>query len=355
VSDPDGLVADVGLTRGDLDLDLRLRVEPGQVVAVVGPNAAGKSTLLAALAGLVPLATGRVALDGDVLEDPASATFVPPERRSVGLVFQDLLLFPHLSVRDNVAFGLRRAGAGRVAAGRRAGVELEALGMAPLADARPATLSGGQAARVALARALAPDPRLLLLDEPLAAVDVAGAAELRSVLRRRLRGRPGPAVVVTHDPVEAMVLGDRLAVVERGRVVQTGSPEELSRHPRTPYVAQLVGVNLFRGTAAEGRVALATGAALVTAVREVAGPAFAAVPPEAVAVFVERPSGSPRNVWPGRVRSVEAEGGRARVAVDADVPLVALVTRAAVDDLGLAEGRAVWVAVKATDVRVYAA
>jgi len=161
--------------------------------------------------------------------------------------------------------------------------------------------------------------------------------------------------VVTHDPVEAMALGNRLVVLEGGHVVQAGAPEELSRRPRTPYVASLVGVNLFRGTAGGGRVALPTGAALVTATPEVSGPAFAAVPPEAVAVFVERPAGSPRNVWPGRVRSVEAEGLRARVAVDGGVPLVALVTRAAVDDLGLVEGTDIWVAFKATDVRVYAA
>ncbi len=355
MSDPDGLVADIAVVRDAFDLEVGLSVAPGEVAAVVGPNGAGKSTALAALAGLVPLDRGRVALDGRVLEEPASGTFVPPERRSVGLVFQDLLLFPHLSVLDNVAFGLRRSGRGRVEARRRATAELTHLGVAALAGARPAALSGGQAARVALARALAPEPRLLLLDEPLAAVDVAGAVELRSALRARLRGRSGPAVVVTHDPVEAMVLGDRLVVVEGGRVVQVGGPEELSRHPRSPYVAQLVGVNLFRGTAGPGRVALPTGAALVTATPEVTGPAFAAVPPEAVAVFTERPSGSPRNVWPGRVRSVETEGGRARVAVDAVVPLVALVTRAAVDDLGLAEGLPVWVAVKATDVRVYAA
>ena len=355
MSERAGLEADVRLSRGALDLDVALAVAAGEVVAVVGPNGAGKSTLLAALAGLVPLAGGRVALDGRVLEDAATGAFAPPEQRAVGLLFQDLLLFPHLTVLDNVAFGLRRAGTGRTEARRRALDELERLDVAGLAGASPAALSGGQAARVALARALAPEPRLLLLDEPLAAVDVGGAAGLRTTLRARLRSRPGPAVVVTHDPVEAMALGNRLVVLEGGHVVQAGAPEELSRRPRTPYVASLVGVNLFRGTAGGGRVALPTGAALVTATPEVSGPAFAAVPPEAVAVFVERPAGSPRNVWPGRVRSVEAEGLRARVAVDGGVPLVALVTRAAVDDLGLVEGTDIWVAFKATDVRVYAA
>jgi molybdate transport system ATP-binding protein len=353
VSEPGGLEAEVRLRRGDLDLDVGVAVAPGEVVAVVGPNAAGKSTFLAAVAGLVPVAAGRVRLGDRLLDDPAAGTFVPPERRSVGLVFQDLLLFPHLSVLDNVAFGLRRSGTARGEARRQAAAALDRLGVAGLARARPATLSGGQAARVALARALAPDPLLLLLDEPLAAVDVGGGTELRTALRSRLRGRSGPAVVVTHDPVEAMVLGQRLVVLEGGRVVQTGTPEDLSHHPRTPYVASLVGVNLFRGTAGNGRVGLPTGAALVTAATDVAGPAFAAVPPEAVAVFAERPAGSPRNVWAGRVRAVEVEGLRARVTVDADVPLVALVTRAAVDDLGLGEGVPLWVAVKATDVRVY--
>lgn len=355
MSDGAGLDARVQVRRDRLDLEAAVAVAPGEVVAVVGPNGAGKSTLLAALAGLVPLAGGRVVLDGDVLEDAATGGFVPPERRSVGLVFQDLLLFPHLSAVDNVAFGLRHRGHGRAEARRAALAELERLAAAPLAGARPGTLSGGQAARVALARALAPDPRLLLLDEPLAALDVAGAGELRTALRDRLRARTGPALLVTHDPVEAMAVGDRLVVLEAGRIVQAGRAEDLSRHPRTPYVASLVGVNLFRGTARPGAVDLPSGVALVTAAGEVRGPAFAAVPPEAVAVFAERPHGSPRNVWAGRVRAVEADGERARVAVDADVPLVAVVTRAAVADLGLAPGAPVWVAVKATDVRVYAA
>jgi molybdate transport system ATP-binding protein len=355
VSDGSGLDARVAVRRDRLDLDAAVAVAPGEVVAVVGPNGAGKSTLLAALAGLVPLAGGRVVLDGRVLEDHATGAFVPPEQRSVGLVFQDLLLFPHLTALDNVAFGLRHRGHGRREARRLALAELDRLDAAPLAGARPGALSGGQAARVALARALAPDPRLVLLDEPLAALDVAGAGALRPALRDRLRARAGPSVVVTHDPVEAMALGDRLVVLEAGRIVQTGRPEELSRRPRTPYVAQLVGVNLFRGTAGPGVVDLASGAALVTATGDVDGPAFAAVPPEAVAVFAERPHGSPRNVWAGRVRTVEAEGERARVTVDADVPLVAVVTRAAVADLGLGPGAAVWLAVKATDVRVYAA
>jgi molybdate transport system ATP-binding protein len=353
VSDGAGLGAHVRLRRGRLDLDVELAVAPGAVAAVVGPNGAGKSTLLAALAGLVPVDAGRITLDGRVLEDPATGTCTPPEGRSAGVVFQDLLLYPHLSVVDNVAFGLRRAGTGRAEARRRAAAELERLGVAELGASRPAALSGGQAARVALARALAPDPRLLLLDEPLAAVDVEGAPGLRAELRDRLRTRAGPAVVVTHDPVEAMVLGDHLVVLEGGRVVQAGAPEDLSRHPRSPYVASLVGVNLFRGTASAGRVLLPAGVGLVTAASDVHGPAFAAVPPEAVAVFVERPQGSPRNVWAGRVRSVALEGQRARVAVEADVPLVAVVTPEAVVDLGLGEGSPVWVAVKATDVRVY--
>jgi molybdate transport system ATP-binding protein len=355
VSDGTGLDAGLRVGRGRLDLDVAVAVAPGEVVAVVGPNGAGKSTLLAALAGLVPLDAGRVVLDGHVLEDRATDAFVAPERRSVGLVFQDLLLFPHLTAVDNVAFGLRHRGHGRTEARRLALAELERLGVAALASARPATLSGGQAARVALARALAPDPRLVLLDEPLAALDVTGAGELRTALRDRLRARVGPSLLVTHDPVEAMTVGDRLVVLEAGHVVQTGRPEDLARHPRTPYVAQLVGVNLFRGTAGPGVVELPSGVALVTATGEVHGAAFAVVPPESVAVYAERPHGSPRNVWPGRVRAVEAEGDRARVTVDADVSLVAVVTLAAVADLGLAAGAPVWVAVKATDVRVYAA
>src|SRR5512135_933963 len=266
------LSARIHVERGTFVLDVEVCADQGEVLAVLGPNGAGKTTLLRVLAGLLPLSAGQVRLDGDVLDDPAAGVFVPPETRPVGVVFQDYLLFRHLSARDNVAFGLRCRGRHRAEARRAADGWLARLGIAELADRRPAALSGGQAQRVALARALAPGPRLLLLDEPLAALDPGTRSQVRAELRRHLVAYGGPSLVVTHDPVDAMVLADRLLVVEDGRLAQQGPAAEVARRPRTGYVARLVGLNLFRGHARPGRVHLDGGGALVVADRVADGP-----------------------------------------------------------------------------------
>jgi molybdate transport system ATP-binding protein len=331
-----------------------LRVEPGQVVALLGPNGAGKTTVLRALAGLLPLAEGRVALDGQVLEDTARRVRVAAERRPVGMVFQDYLLFPHLSVLENVAFGLRSRGVRRAAARRAAGAWLERMGLGSAADARPGTLSGGQRQRVALARALATDPRMLLLDEPLSALDVSIRAEVRRDLRRHLRDFSGVNLLVTHDPLEAIALADRLIVVEQGRVVQAGTPAEVTEHPRSRYVADLVGVNLLRGRASGDAVEVEGGGRLEV-VGAGSGEVFAVIPPRSVSLWRTRPVGSPRNVWTGRATGLDLLGDRVRVRVDGQPSLVAEVTPAAIAELQLAEGSDVWVSVKATEVRVYPA
>jgi len=349
-----GLEAEVELTLGPLVLAVGLSVAPGETVAVLGPNGAGKTTLLRALAGLVALDRGRVVLDGEVLEAAPAGPWVPPERRPVAMVFQNHLLFPHLSALANVAFGLRAGGMRRAEADRRARQWLDGVGLADRGTARPAQLSGGEAQRVALARALAVEARLLLLDEPLAALDATTRAATRRNLRRHLAGYRGARVLVTHDPVEAMVLADRLVVLEAGRVVQEGSLADLTGRPRSPYVADLVGVNLFRGRAQGDRVALAGPAELVVASAVADGPVLAVVHPRSVALYRSAPEGSARNVWAGRVEGVDPEGARARVRVGGCLPIVAEVTAAAVADLGLAEGTPVWVSVKATEVDVYA-
>jgi molybdate transport system ATP-binding protein len=348
------LHADVHLELGSLTLDAEITVATGEVVAIVGPNASGKTTLLRALAGLVPLSRGRVVLDGQVLEDPAAGVVVPPERRPVGFVFQDYLLFPHLSALENVAFGLRARGMARGAARQKALQWLDRVGLSSHAAARPRGLSGGQAQRVALARALATDPSLLLLDEPTAALDAGARIELRREIRRHLTTFPGTRLLVTHDPIEAATLADRLVVLEAGRVIQTGSPADVSEHPRSKYVAELVGLNLFRGRAAGERVELESGARLAVAANG-EGEVFAVVHPRAVALHRSKPEGSPRNVWEGTVASLDLEGSRVRVRVDGPLPLVAEVTPAAVADLNLQEGEAVWVSVKATEVAIYPA
>ena len=343
------LRGDLQVERGRFRLDLRLEAAAGEVLVLLGPNGAGKSTALQALAGLLPLSAGSLRLGDRVLDDPAAGLLVPPQQRRVGVVFQDYLLFPHLSARDNVAFGLRCAGTPRRSAREAAGTWLERMELAELADVRPAELSGGQAQRVALARALAPRPDLLLLDEPLAALDARTRTSVRSGLRRHLRDFGGCTVLITHDPLDAMVLGDRLFVLEEGRVTQSGTPAEVARAPRTPYVAELVGLNLFRGASRGGTVALDGGGALHAATAP-DGPVLLTVAPSAVSLHRRPPEGSPRNVWRGRVSGVEQQGAVVRVAVEGQPAVLADVTTAAVAELDLVPGQDVWVSVKATEV-----
>ncbi len=249
-----GLDARVVVERAAFRLDVALAVPAGSTTAVVGPNGAGKSTLLRALAGLAPLTAGRVALGGRGLEDPGgSAARIPAEGRGIGVVFQDHLLFPHLSALQNVAFGPRAHGVAPAVADGRARALLDRLGIAHLADRRPAALSGGQSQRVALARALVLEPSLLLLDEPTAALDAGTRLDVRDLLADELLRFGGAAVLVTHDPVDALALADRIQVLEDGRQVQEGAPAEVAARPATAYVARLVGMNRLTGSDADGR------------------------------------------------------------------------------------------------------
>jgi molybdate transport system ATP-binding protein len=348
------LEACVGVTLGAFHLRVDLHVEAGNVVAVLGPNGAGKTTLLRVLAGLVPLADGRVVLDGQALEDTRSGVYVRPEQRPIGVVFQQYLLFPHLTALDNVAFGLRCHGRSQAEARQRAGEWLERVGLGDRAAARPAAQTGGEAQRVALARALAIEPRVLLLDEPLSALDVSTRADVRRTLRRHLEAFRGVRLLVTHDPLEAMALADRLVVLERGRVVQSGSPTQVAEQPRSSYVADLVGVNLLRGRATDDQVAL-RGGAVLAAPGAGTGEVFAVIHPRAVTLHRHPPEGRPRNVWRGQVAGLDMESARVRVRVTGTVPIVAEVTRAELADLQLDQGSDVWVHVKATEIAVYAA
>ncbi|MFC9701091.1 ABC transporter permease [Streptomyces sp. NPDC056943] len=329
--------------------ELTLDAEPGTTIAVVGPNGAGKTTLLRALLGLTPRAHATLRLgDTDV-------TGLPPHRRQVAWVPQDGALFPHLSALSNTAYGLRAHGVPRAEARRAARAWLDRLGVGHLAHRRPAQLSGGQAQRVALARALAVRPRLLLLDEPLAALDQTTRAHVRHTLRSHLAGFGGVCLIVTHDPVEAVSLADRVLVLEEGRTLQDASPAEVSRHPRSPWVARMLGSNAWPGAASAEGLALDGGGALVAAEPPPPGTrALAIIAPEAVAVHREKPGGSPRNVWPGTVREITTSGSRLRVLVTSDraPDLVAEITPQAAAELGLADGVPVWTGVKATEVTV---
>ncbi|SDN12017.1 ABC transporter permease [Streptomyces wuyuanensis] len=325
---------------------LTLDAEPGTTIAVVGPNGAGKTTLLRALLGLTTRAHARLTLgDTDVTE-------LPPHHRGVAWVPQDGALFPHLTALANTAYGLRAHGTPRAEARREAQEWLDRLGVGHLAHRRPAQLSGGQAQRVALARALAARPRALLLDEPLAALDQTTRARVRHTLRHHLDGFGGVCLIVTHDPVEAVALADRVLVLDDGRALQDAPPAEVTRHPRSPWVARMLGRNAWPGTTTPHGLRLSEGGTLVVSDPLPPGTdALAIIAPEAVSLHPERPSGSPRNVWPGTVREITASGSRLRVLVTSEAApdLVAEITPQAAAELGLADGTTVWTSVKATE------
>ncbi|MFV2009603.1 MULTISPECIES: ABC transporter ATP-binding protein [unclassified Micromonospora] len=348
------LDAHLVVRRAGFTLDLRLTVAAGEVVALLGPNGAGKTTALRALAGLQPLHAGYLRLGDRTLDQPDKGVLVAPEHRPIGVVFQDYLLFPHLTALDNVAFGPRSHGVPRRVARDAAAGWLDRVGLTGHARRRPRELSGGQAQRVALARALAVRPQLLLLDEPLAALDARTRAETRAHLRQHLAAHTGVAVLVSHDPLDAMMLADRLVIVEDGRLVQSGDAATVTARPRSDYVARLVGLNLYRGSGDGTSVTLPGGFRLVAAEPQ-RGDVFVAFPPSAVALYRRRPDGSPRNSWPATVSSVARNGDRLRVELAGPLPVGADITAAAAAHLDLRRGERVWATLKATEVAGYPA
>ncbi len=348
-----GLAVDVRVERGGFDVAAAFEAADGETLALLGPNGAGKSTLVEALAGVLPLGGGEIRLDRRRIDG------LPPERRPIGVAFQDGLLFPTMSALENVAFPLRAGGTPRDEARARAAAVLGDVAHEVDGDARPAELSGGQARRVALARALVAAPRLLLLDEPLAAVDVGARAGLRLLLRRVTAAFDGVCVLVAHDPIDALTLADRVVVLEGGRVSQTGAPDDIRDAPRTPYAADLVGLNLFEGRISplgDGAGLLATaGGSIVVPMPSQEAPleVIATLSPTDVSLHLSRPEGSARNVFEGEVAEIVPIGERARVRLSTAPPLVAEVTRGSVDRLGLRPGTRVFASCKAVEVRLH--
>jgi molybdate transport system ATP-binding protein len=345
----------VAASLADRGMSLDISVPSGSVTAIVGPNGAGKTTLLHLVAGLLRPTSGSVRVGNRTLSDARSV--VPTHRRRVALLTQRSSLFPHLTVIENVAFAPRAAGVSRAAARDRALKELAAAGCANLASRRAHELSGGEAQRVAIARALAGDPLVVLLDEPMAGLDVAVATEVRHVLAERLRGRT--ALFVTHEVLDLWTVADRVAVVDAGQVVEFGAVEDLLLRPTSTYLAQLSGLTLLSGVERDGDLEIAPGV-LLQGLSDPGQPlthggrGLAGIPPEAVALHLEQPGGSPRNVLSAVIVSLEPRGAVVRVRLEvASQRLAADVTPESVARLGLQPGQSVWAVVKAVQVRLY--
>ncbi|WP_218713676.1 sulfate/molybdate ABC transporter ATP-binding protein [Arthrobacter sp. BF1] len=376
------MTLELTMTIGARHLELALSVGPTETVALMGANGAGKSSVLQALSGLVKPDAGHATLGGRSLfrlgtgssarttstsgtGDTGSA-WLPPHQRGIGTLAQEPLLFPHLSVLDNVAFGPRSAGATKAAAATTAWQWLREVDAGDLAQRKPAQLSGGQAQRVALARALATDPELLLLDEPMAALDVNTTPFLRSLLKRVLAGRR--AIIVTHDVLDALMLADRIVVMEHGRIVEAGPTAAVLTHPRSAFAASLAGLNVLSGSLSGSTLLMPDG--VKVAGRPAGGPGaqaphaapvplaegepegMAAFAPSSVSVFLSPPAGSPRNCFQARVTEIEPHGGHIRVRASG---LAADVSPAAIAELGLEPGTEVFFVVKAAEVVLYPA
>ena len=337
--------------REDFEVAVTLDVADGETLALLGPNGAGKSTVVDALTGTLELAEGTIELDGERID------LLPPEQRAIGVCFQDDLLFPRLSVLENVAFPLRAQKIAKGTARARATELIFRLAPGVAPSARPGSLSGGERQRIALARALAPEPRLLLLDEPFSNVDVSARPALRALVRDVAHSFGGATVLIAHEPLDALTLADRVTLLEGGRQTQTGTPEQIRSAPGSAYAADLVGVNLFTGVlealddgaavlrTGEGEITVAPDGLLAHGTR-----ALASLKPIDVSLHAAEPEGSARNVFRGKIGEIAVDGERARVRIGTRPPLTAEVTAGSVTRMGLRVGNEIWASFKAVEV-----
>jgi molybdate transport system ATP-binding protein len=335
------------------DVSIEIEVARGTTTALLGPNGSGKSTIVSVLAGLLAIEDGHIRIGDTLVDAPSEGVFLPVAQRHVGVVFQDYLLFDNMNVLENIAFGPRAAGRVAPDAKKIAQSLMEQFGLDGLADLYPPQLSGGQAQQVALARALAISPSLLLLDEPLAALDVATRSRFRRSLAAHLDSFDGARLLITHDAADAFLLAEQIVVLENGRVIQSGSAEEIRRHPATPYVAALSGRNLLQATNTGGVLTVdGSDQPLQTWDTASSGAVLVSIPPSAIAVYTEQPHGSPRNTWATTVSAIEPLGDTSRVYLGAPLELSADLTPGAVTSLRLEPGSSVWVSIKATEIDV---
>ncbi|MCV7226274.1 sulfate/molybdate ABC transporter ATP-binding protein [Mycolicibacterium komossense] len=346
------------------DVDMEFGIAAGEVLAILGPNGAGKSTALHVISGLVRPDRGYVRLGDRVLTDTDAGVFVPTYDRRVGLLLQDPLLFPHMTVAANVAFSPRLRRRGKAGARQAAQHWLAEVDAEQFVDRKPRQLSGGQAQRVAIARALAGAPDVLLLDEPMAGLDVAAAAAIRALLRRVLTSEGRAAVLVTHDVLDVLTLADRVMVIEAGRIAEIGAAAQVLTAPRSAFGARIAGVNLINGSLEVGGVLRTESGTRWHGVPAEGGEflavgqrAVAVFPPAAVAVFREQPHGSPRNMVEVVVAELDSRGAAIRVRAgsqaDGAPGLAADITPEAAAELRVVAGMRLWLAVKAQEVAIH--
>lgn len=340
------------------DAEFELTLDDGDVLAVLGPNGAGKSTLLSLIAGLLRPDDGRIVLGDSVVTDTATGAFVPPHARGVAMLAQQALLFPHMTVAANVAYAPRCRGLSRSESHAVAHQWLQAVEADHLADRRPAQLSGGQAQRVAVARALAAEPQVLLLDEPMAALDVTAAPAVRRLLREILRADRRTAVIVTHDLLDALAIANKVVIVENGRIVESGPVREILSSPRSEFAARIAGVNLISGVVLEPGLLETSWGARVSGIGDVTtgSAAVALFAPAAVSVHLEPPHGSPRNVLAATITEMDLNGNSVHIRgadqPDGSTGIAADITAAAVADLDLALGQDIFFVAKAQEVQL---
>ena len=336
------LDARVILNRDSLTLDVELQLQHGEVIAVLGPNGAGKTSLLHALLGWLELESGWIMVDGEVIDSPDTDSYVPPQHRPFGMVFQDGLLFPHMSVEKNILFG----------AGKDFNLKplAESLQANELLAKFPSELSAGERQRAAIARSLAARPKVLFLDEPFSALDIQGKRRGRSLLKEALAIGVSGCLMVTHDLVDAFTLADRVMIIEGGKLTQFDVPDRIRSRPGSEWIADLVGWNYYEGIGEGSVVTLPHGTTIFTAQDDLDGPTSISINPASVSIFKSQPSGSPRNSWLSSIQNIEILGGRARVSLVGEIDICADITTVAANELRQSISSEVWVSVKATEV-----
>ena len=336
------LDARVILNRDSLTIDVELQLQHGEVIAVLGPNGAGKTSLLHALLGWLELESGWIMVDGEVIDSPDTDSYVPPQHRPFGMVFQDGLLFPHMSVEKNILFG----------AGKDFNLKplAESLQVSELLAKFPSELSAGERQRAAIARSLAARPKVLFLDEPFSALDIQGKRRGRSLLKEALAIEVSGCLMVTHDLVDAFTLADRVMIIEGGKLTQFDVPDRIRSRPGSEWIADLVGWNYYEGIGEGSVVTLPHGTTIFTAQDDLDGPTSISINPASVSIFKSQPSGSPRNSWLSSIQNIEILGGRARVSLVGEIDICADITTVAANELRQSISSEVWVSVKATEV-----